>query len=197
MAILKNVEIWFAKVDPKNPDRKFNKDGQWTCQIRTNNPEQKSEWAKLGLKPVLAIHKEGEEEGMPLLDKEGKKQWRVSLSKRCKKASGEPAEHVKVVDGKLNDIDPRTIGNGSVGNIRIYQYDSKTEEGKKVSMLMAIQLTKHKVYEPRDGENFDFEETEVIGPDSGDDSFESDTAAKPSAPRAPAKTADQHPEDAF
>ena len=219
MAILKNCEIWYAKVDPKRPDKTFDKEnGQWTCQIRTNRVEQKNEWVAAGLKPKLVVHKSGDDEGTPILDKDGKRQWHCSLQKRCVKASGEAAEPVKVVDGNLNDVDPRTIGNGSVGNIRVFQYDSKTREGEKVSMLMAIQLTKHKVYEPRgEAETFGFEETEVIGPDtsakeSKGDNFEDDGAPfdkgseapvnKPSAPpkkAAPAApaSADSHPEDAF
>ena len=212
MAILKNCEIWWLKADPKNPDRTFEKTGMWTVQLRTTDPEQRKEWHEAGLKPKLQIHREGEEEGMPLLTPEGKKQWRVNLQKKCIKKNGEPAELVKVVNGKLEDIDPRTVGNGSIGNVRVYQYDSTTKEGEKVSILMAIQITKHVMYEPRgDSESFDFEETETVAaPKKKEESFEEDDdapfekgsqppkAPKASAPKKPvAKTADQHPEDAF
>ena len=217
MAILKNCEMHWIKCDPKNPDRTFEKTGMWTVQLRTTDPEQRKEWADNGLKPKLQIHREGDEEGMPMLTPEGKKQWRVNLQKRCFKRNGEAAEPVKIVNGKLEDLDSRTVGNGSIGNIRVYQYDSTTKEGEKVSILMAIQVTKHVVYEPRgDAESFDFEETEVVAPQKKEAAFEDDVPfeqgsqpsktskapAKPSAkppvktPSAP-KTADDHPEDAF
>lgn len=213
MAILKNCEMSWVKCDPKNPDRKFEKTGMWTVTISTTDPEQRKEWAEAGLKPKLQIHREGENEGMPLLTADGKKQWRVSLQKRCLKKNGDAAEPVKVVNGKLEDVDPRTVGNGSIGNIRVYQYDSTVKEGEKVSILMAIQVTKHVVYEPRNNEeSFDFEETTVVNSkkESSAEEFEEDDApfekgsqppknsSKPQAPKKPAvKTADEHPEDAF
>ena len=37
MAILKNCELWFAKLDPKRPNRKFNPENPtWEIQLRTN-----------------------------------------------------------------------------------------------------------------------------------------------------------------
>lgn len=173
MAILKNCELWWVKCDPANPDRKFEKKGMWTVQLRTTDPTQRKQWRELGLKTKLQTKRNEEDEDVPVLTPEGKKQWQVILQKRCFNAKGQETEPVKVVDGQLNDIDPRTVGNGSVGNVRIFQYPSKKNEGEMVSMLMAIQVTKLKVYEPRSAEDsFDFEETEIINPSKGSDSFE-------------------------
>jgi len=227
MAILKNCELHWVKCDPNKPDRSFEKDGMWGCQLRTSSLSQKNEWVEQGLKPKLVVHKEGEEEGLPVLF-DGKKQWRVNLSKRCVKRDKSLAEPVKIVNGQLEDVDPRTIGNGSIGNVRVFQYDSTTREGEKVSMLMAIQLTKYIVYEPRNEEDsFDTENTEVVKPapfnedesdEEGDTDEEDDdipfdsgsktakSTAKSSTPSKPApkkpgappkKTADDHPEDSF
>ena len=54
------------------------------------------------------------------------------------------------------------IGNGSMGNIRLFQYEYG-EEGKIASMLMAIQITKLNEYIPKPAEDeFEMTETEVV-----------------------------------
>jgi len=150
MAIIKNVQIYFAKLNPNRPNPKFNKKNPtWELQLRTSDKVQKAEWEKLGLAVKAVIP----EEGAPY--------YRVNLKKKSIKEDGSPSSVVSVIDGKLKPIDPDTIGNGSVANIRIFQYEY-TNEGKKgiASVLMAVQLTKHLVYTapPRDD---DFEETET------------------------------------
>lgn len=211
MALLKNCEIHYLKADPKRPNAAFNKQNpSWEVQLRTTDPAQKKEWDDKGLKPKLLVGKEGSEnEGEPILTADGKKQWRVNLKKKSITKDGEKASPVKVVNGQLEDIDPNTVGNGSIGHVRIYQYEYPKEGGKTgiANVLMAIQLKKHVKYTPkaRDDE-FEPEDMEVIEPedDEGDDiPFESGEASAPApkatpAPKAPApKLADSRPEDAF
>ena len=163
MAIIKDCSIWFAKLDPKRPNSKFNKKNPtWELQIRTNDKNVKKEWEALGLgvKPVVP------DEGEPY--------FRVNLRKKSIKEDGEPASYVKVVDGNLKDVDPNTVGNGSIGNIRIFQYKYKND-GKEgtASVLMGIQLTRHILYKakPRD-DDFEETETEVVAPAEGVAEFE-------------------------
>ena len=208
MALLKNCELHYIKCDPKRPNASFNKKNPtWEAQIRTTDLEQKKEWDALGLKPKLLVGKEGEEnEGEPILTADGKKQWRVNLKKKSVTQSGDAASPVKIVNGSLEDIDPNSVGNGSIGHVRIYQYEFD-QEGKKekgiASVLMAIQLKRHVVYIPkvRDDE-FEMEDTETINPapQDGDDGGE----GAPAAPSPKAKTAspapklaDTRPEDQF
>jgi len=150
MAIIKNVEMYFAKLNPKRPNAKFNKKNPtWEVQIRTTDKAQSKEWEKLGLSVKAFIP----DDGAPF--------YRVNLRKKSIKEDGEPSSPVSIVDGKLNPVDPDTIGNSSVGNIRVFQYEY-TSEGKKgiASVLMAVQLTKHLVYTPPARDD-DFEETET------------------------------------
>lgn len=165
--LLKNCEIYFAKLG--KPNNKFNKTNPtWEVQLRTTDPKQKKEWEDAGLKPKLIVGK-GEQEGEPILAN-GKKQWRVNLQKKSITKDGEKASPVDLVDGKLKPIDPNSIGNGSVGNVRIFQYDyDNNGKAGKASVLMGIQLTKHIIYIPKPRED-DFEETdtETIAPELED-----------------------------
>jgi hypothetical protein len=203
MAIIKNVELHFAKLNPKRPNATFNKENPtWELQLRTSSLEQKKEWDNLSLKPKLIVYKEGEEnEGEPILTESGKKQWRVNLRKRSKDKDGNPAAAVKVVNGSLEEIDPDTIGNGSIAHVRIYQYEYDSAGEKKVAtVLMALQLVKHIVYEaaPRDDE-FEMTETQTFNPKASEETEDEDETPKSTkAPKAPKVTPEvESDEDIF
>jgi len=181
MPIINNASIWFAKLDPKRPNNKFNKTNPtWECQIRTESKEVKKEWEALNL-PVKAI-----------VPDEGPPYFRVNLRKKSFKVDKEPASPVKVVNGSLEEIDPNTIGNGSIGNIRVFQYDYTKKDGTPgvVSVLMGVQITKHLVYKakPR-GDEFEMSEMETIDPPDDDDN-DSFSSAKSGAP-SPALKGDE------
>lgn len=151
MSILKDQEVWFVKCNPTRPNKKFNKaNPTWECQIRTSNKEVRKQWEEL-LLPIKAI--------MP---DEGPAYWRVNLKKKTIKADGENASPVDVVNGAREPIDPDTIGNGSIANIRIFQYEYPKEGGGKgvTAVLMGIQVKKHIVYVPKARDD-DFEDTDT------------------------------------
>ena len=150
MAILKNVELFYPRLDPKKPNSKFNKENPtWEVQIRTRDKKVKAEWVKLNLKPKTVEDDSGVF-------------YSVTLRKKSKKKDGSDNEPVKVVNGSLEPINPMNIGNGSMGNIRLFQYEYG-EEGKIASMLMAIQITKLNEYIPKPAEDeFEMTETEVV-----------------------------------
>ena len=208
MAIIKNAEMYYARLDPKYPNASFDKTNPtWEVQLRTTNLEQKREWEQLGFKPKLLVGKDGTpEEGEPLLTEDGKKQWRINLKRKSLKRDKDtkemvPADPVKVVNGHLDDIEPTSIGNGSVGNIRIYQYEYTKADGAQAvaSVLMQIQVVKHIVYKaPAREDDFEMTETETIIPEVSEDEDEVVEAAPKKAVKTPSvKTADEHPEDAF
>jgi len=172
MAILKNVSLYFCKLDPKKPVTNFNPDGQWEIQIRTSSKAQAKEWKDLGVKVKTD-------------EEDGKIVYKANLKKKAMKKDPEDdkklikAAPVKVVNGMLEEIDPTTIGNGSIGNVRLFQYEYKAGKGKDgkaikagtANMLMEIQLTKHIVYvrPPRED---DFEQTDtetIVGEGLGDE----------------------------
>ena len=171
MAILKNVELYFAKLDPKRPNATFNTENPtWEVQIRTKDKKQAAEWKALNISVK------------PDEDSDGKMFYKATLKKKSKKkdkSSGELVanEPVQVVSGSLEKIDPSKIGNGSIANVRLFQYEYEMA-GKKgiASMLMAVQITKLNEYIPKPRED-DFEMTdfevntvaEANGVDNSDD----------------------------
>lgn len=166
MTILHDCEIWFAKLDPNRPNSRFNKENPtWEVQIRTTSKEKKKEWQALNLNVKDVVP----EDGPPY--------FRANLRKKSIKVDGEAASSVNLVDGKLRPVDPNTIGNGSIGNVRIFQYEYQKPDGSVgiVSVLMGVQLTKHVLYTPKP-RNDEFKETEstVVDPDAeaGDKTFE-------------------------
>jgi hypothetical protein len=159
MTILRKCELWWIKCDPKKPNPTFDKENpRWEVQIRTTDKSQMQDWKAVNLKPKSVT----DEDGNHLY-------WKINLQKKSKKSDNEtPLAPVKFVDGGLNDIDPNTVGNGSVGDVRLFQYDYETGTGKNkkkgiASMLMAVQVTKHIVYTPPQREDdFEMQDTEVI-----------------------------------
>jgi hypothetical protein len=169
MAILNNVEIWFTKLDPKRPSKKMSPlNPTWELQMRTTSKEQKKAWEELNIK-VHSVREDPEDEESKI------SYWRANLKKKSIKKGkngvpDEPAQPVQVVNGKQEDVDPNSIGNGSRANIRIFQHEY-TFEGKKgiASVLMGIQLIKHIIYVPNPMEEFENADTETIVPeDDGD-----------------------------
>ncbi len=195
MAIIKAAEIHFVKCNPKRPNAKYNKKNPtWEVQIRVYNNEEKKKLQALHLKPK-AVREDPDDESSRIL------YWRVNLRKKSIKEDGEKADPVKVVNGNLDDVDPDTIGNGSIANVRIFQYDYKNDDESGVaSVLMGIQLTKHILYKPKARDD-DFEETEtetVAADDEDEARDESDgddfkkgsgSETKSSTPSAPPKKA--------
>lgn len=158
MPILRNCEIWFARLDPKRPNAKQNKENPtWEVQLRTSDRATKEQWAEHNLK-VTPVRENGDEEGRILY-------WRTNVRKRSKKKDGTDAQPIKVKYGNGSEVDGTTIGNGSIGDIMIREYDY-TFEGRKGSSasLEQIMLRKHIVYKPTAGdmEDFDEVETEVV-----------------------------------
>ena len=141
--ILENCEVHFAKLD--RPSARYNKDNPtWELQIRTSDREVKKLWEKINLNVK------------PVVPDEGEPYFRVNLRKRSIKKDGVPAQPPTVVDKKLRPIDPKTIGNGSICNVRIYQYPYNGG-ASTASILMGVQVLKHIYFEPKPRDE-DFEE---------------------------------------
>lgn len=149
MAILKNVELFFAKLDPARPNDRFDATNPtWEVQIRTRNKAQAKEWKDLNIN----VKPDEDDDGVF---------YKATLKKKSKKRDGEPQTPVKVVTGSLDELDPNIIGNGSVGNVRLFQYDYEIGGRKGVaSMLMAVQVTELNEFRPKPRED-DFEMTEM------------------------------------
>jgi|SRR5210317_1768546 len=163
--ILKNCEIWYAKLNPKRPSSRLNKENPtWEVQLRTTDKEVKKDWESKNL-PVRAVVPDADDQ---------EPYYRVNLRKKSIKKDGSNAEPPELIDGKGAPVDPDTIGNGSVANIRIYQYEYDATGGKKgiASILMAVQMVKHILFDPTKGrEEFEEFETEVVQEKTSEEEF--------------------------
>ena len=121
---IENVELNWARLDtPVNP---FGQE-QYELQIATTDKKQ----VKL-LKDNFFNVKE----------KDGK--FVVNLKRRANKTDGTPNGKVRVVDANLAPIEnTRSLGNGSVGNVIVWQYPYEAMGRKGVAgSLTAVQVTK-------------------------------------------------------
>ena len=149
MAILKNAELFFAKLDPSKPNGRFDPTNPtWEVQIRTRDKAQAKAWKDMNIN----VKPDDDDDGMF---------YKATLKKKSKKRNGENQNPVTLLGGDLTAIDPNTLGNGSIGNVRVYQYDYEISGRKGIaSMLMAVQVTTLKEYTPKPRED-DFEMTEM------------------------------------
>jgi hypothetical protein len=153
MAILKNVELYFCKLDPASPNSRFDTENPtWETQIRTKDKAQAKSWKDMNIRVT------------PDEDKDGKVFYRANLKKKSKKRDGTDQAPVQVVGGDLSPIDTKNIGNGSIANARVYQYDYNVGGKEGVAtMLMAVQITELHEYSPKPREDdFEMLETKVI-----------------------------------
>ena len=181
MTLIKNAELWFARVVPNRPNKKFNRENPtWEVQIRTSDVKQKKEWEAQGLimKPVVP-----EDGGAPY--------WKTTLKKKIYKKDGEDSSPVEVKNGNLTDADPNIIGNGSIGDVRIYQYEYPKDTGGKgiASILQGIKLKKLVKYTPKaHDDDFEAEDMEVVEEETTDDDTESSGDDDDADDTPPAKT---------
>jgi hypothetical protein len=136
--ILSNVELFFAKLDPANPNSRFDKENPtWEVQIRTKDKAVAKGWKENNLR----VTPDENDDGVF---------YRANLKKKSKKRDGTDMAPVNVVAGDLSPVDPATIGNGSVANLSVFQYDYNMNGKDGVaSMLMGVQITTLNEYKPR------------------------------------------------
>jgi len=152
MAVLKDCELFFAKLNPNKPNSMFDKENPtWEVQIRTRDKAKAKQWKELSIN----VKPDEDDEGMF---------YKATIKKRSKRRDGTEQKPVQLLGGDLSEIDPDKLGNGSIGNVRVYQYPYNVggREGT-ASMLMAVQVTTYKKYEPKPREDdFDVVEMKVV-----------------------------------
>ncbi len=146
--IIRDVIINWAKLNPAKPVDNYAGDAkQWELQAQIP-VARRAEFEQFGKVKGVA---------------DGKKKFvERGFQKKAFKADGEPAKPVEVVDIYKNPVDPKTIGNGSKGNLKLMlrDYEIKNPKTGKVTksgttaMLVAVQITDLVKFEPKDNGNF-------------------------------------------
>ena len=138
--LISNVTLNWVRLDkPQNP---FGTE-QYEAQIETRDPAKAAE--------LTANHMNVKEKETGV--------FTVSLKRKAKRADGSDNGKVEVVGTKASEvIDVRTIGNGSQGNVIVWQYpyDAAGRQGIATS-LTKIQITDLKIY-ANDSIDFDMED---------------------------------------
>jgi hypothetical protein len=200
MTVMKNVEVFFTKLVADRPivltddDEKPATEGKlegmrragatakeieqaeegkvigWELTGRTEDKAKAAAWKQvLGAKAVRAIREDKDDDESEI------KYWQIKLRKKKFKVDGAISDPVEVVRGDtLEDLDPKIIGNGSIADVRIYQYDySFKQKGTTIegtaSVLMAVKVKKLVKYTSKDREEFEKDDFEVVDPDNEDE----------------------------
>lgn len=130
---------WVKVAKPQqNP---FNKEEyQYEMQIATTDAAKAEEWKAnhLNVKTKDGVHT-------------------VSLRRKAKRADGSDNGPVRVVDANLAPFENvSTIGNGSVGNVIVFQYPWNNMGRSGISSsLTAIQVIEYKEYKPENNLGFE------------------------------------------
>lgn len=159
--ILNNVAVYYARLRPEFPNKYNPARPAWTLEIRTTDKAVKKDWQAAKIRVTTVDPDDG-----PVY-------YKASLRRKLTGKNGKQLKPVEVVNGRGVAIDPGSIGNGSICNIRIFQYDSinpENGESVRVSMLCAVQVVKHIVYTPPPQENFEEAGYEVVGSVGGESS---------------------------
>lgn len=127
-----NVELNWAKLaKPVSPFGTL----QWELQIATEDKALAEE--------LRANH-------FNVKEKDGK--FVVSLKRKAVKSDGTDNTPVRVVNAQLAEIDANTLGNGSRGNVIVFQYPYETAGRSGVaSSLSGVQVTELVEYTPGTG----------------------------------------------
>jgi len=162
--IIPNATLFFTKVEPNSPAKPFAGEGSpsWETQIRTTSKDVAKKWKEMDLNVRALSRKAKDDDGNfmtddlgealrePIADDNGNPYYGVTVRKKTLKRDGSKQNPVNVVGGDLSPVDPATIGNGSVGNLSVFQYPYEYKGKKGISsMLMAIQVTELNEYKPR------------------------------------------------
>jgi hypothetical protein len=124
-----NVQLNWAKLD--RPVEPFGTP-QWEVQALTTDKKLADNLAK---------------EHFNVKEKDGN--YVISLKRKALKRDGTPNKPPQVVDSKLQPMDPKVIGNGSIGNIMVYQYEYDMMGRQGIgTMLSGVQVTTLNKYNP-------------------------------------------------
>jgi hypothetical protein len=138
--IVKDVELHWTKLD--NPVDPFNSGEKvWEVQIKTDDEAIAKSWSK-----DFYINTKKDKDG----------NWIANIKRKELNRKGEP-NSPPVVLGRNNQPMPSTnIGNGSIGDLKLYQYlyDFAGKKGV-ANMLSAVRVTELKEYTPTSEVDFD------------------------------------------
>jgi len=146
--IVKDVELHWAKLEtPVDPFKTGER--LWEVQIRTADEEVAKKWAK-----EYYINAKKDDEGF----------WKANVKRKELNGKGETNKAPDVLGRSNQPISASNIGNGSIGDLKLFQYPYDVAGRKGVaSMLSAVRITDLKEYAPTSDVDFDVIDTPAEG----------------------------------
>ena len=149
--IVRDVELYWAKlVKPVEPFGTL----QWELQMRTRDKAEAKKW-----KEDFYLNTKTEEDDEGVF-------YKTNVKRKALKKDGDQNTAPDVLDNAKAAIDGNKVGNGSTGNVMLFQYPYDVGGRKGVaSILSKVQVTDLKEYTPSTETDFD-----VIGDAEAGDS---------------------------
>jgi len=149
--IVRDVELYWAKlVKPVEPFGTL----QWELQMRTRDKAEAKKW-----KEDFYLNTKTEEDDEGVF-------YKTNVKRKALKKDGDQNTAPDVLDNAKVAIDGNKVGNGSTGNVMLFQYPYDVGGRKGVaSILSKVQVTDLKEYTPSTETDFD-----VIGDAEAGDS---------------------------
>ena len=147
--IVRDAELHWAKlVKPVDPFGTL----QWELQMRTRDKDEAKKW-----KDEFFITTKTEEDDDGVF-------YKANVKRKAVKKDNSDNTPPDVLDGAKKPIDGNIVGNGSVGNVMLFQYPYEMQGRKGVSSILSkVQVTDLKEYTPSSGTDFDVIEGEDTG----------------------------------
>ena len=138
--IVKDVELHWAKLDsPVDPFKTGEK--VWEVQIRTDDENIAKTWSK-----DFYINAKKDDNGF----------WKANLKRKELNRKGESNQPPVVLGRNNQPIPSSNIGNGSIGDLKLFQYPYNVAGKKGVSsMLSAVRVKELIEYTPSSEVDFD------------------------------------------
>ena len=139
--IIRDAELHWAKlVKPVEPFGTL----QWELQMRTADKEEAEKWKK---EFYLTVKTEDGDDGT---------YYKANVKRKAIKKDGDQNTPPEVLDGAKKPIDGNSVGNGSVGNVMLFQFPYEMQGRKGVSSILSkVQVTDLKVYQNSNATDFD------------------------------------------
>ena len=139
--IVRDVELYWAKlVKPVEPFGTL----QWELQMRTRDKAEAKKW-----KEDFYLNTKTEEDDEGVF-------YKTNVKRKALKKDGDQNTAPDVLDNAKAAIDGNKVGNGSTGNVMLFQYPYDVGGRKGVaSILSKVQVTDLKEYTPSTETDFD------------------------------------------
>ena len=185
--LLENVTIYWPILDKPKQSKHKDKPATWSLQMRTSDTAEAKRWKSIGLKLKSHI---GDDEDPDTY------QYVNVYKKSVVKNEERPAP--TVVDARGKALNPAIVGNGSIANVSLYEYQHPSETSPTgfgtAFTLMGVQVVQLVKYTPKPRNEFkdlgyDTEQIGTSGEETESTDLDDEDQQEEHTPAPPARAA--------